>query len=194
MKKRINLLYSEKRASSYIKLPFLKKSLFTTAMAGFVILCIVVTIYQIIAIKVYSGDLKKTQKNFEIVKNDFTNNKSKLDKIKKEKEELRKDKIRLDEKIVALNELSEGSVALSKYLVGIVSLVPEDLWIKGIVLDYEGMKIRGATLSHQNISDFMIKLDKSKIFKDTSFNFTERSETQKKEKVIDFEIVTHLVM
>ena len=89
--------------------------------------------------------------------------------------------------------LEEGTPPLSKYLVGIVKLVPEDLWVKNIVFDAEAMKIRGSSFKHESISNFMIELDKTNVFRDTTFNFTERTE-EDKQKIIDFEVVTYPVM
>lgn len=195
MRKRINLLYSERKASSYIKLPFSKKSILLNAISLVAVIGIIVTLYQFTVVKVYTKKLSQMRRNFETIKNNFDASKTKLERIKKEKEELRQDKARLDEKIAALKDMEEGTLNLSKYLVGIIKLVPEDLWVKNIVLDSRSMKIKGGTLKLQSISDFMIRLDKSKIFKDTTFNFTERAQGEKsKEKTIDFEIVTRLVM
>ncbi len=191
MKKRINLLYSERKSSSYIKLPFLKKSLFLDAVSLFIIIGVVVTIYQASMLKVYSKKLVSVTNNFNKTKNDFESSKGTLEMIKKDKEKLIADKARLDDKLKALKDLEEGSFALSKYLVGIVKLVPEDLWVKNIILNPETMKIKGETTKFESISNFMIELDKSKIFNDTNFSYTERPESEKKEKFIEFEIITH---
>ena len=69
--------------------------------------------------------------------------------------------------------LSRGSAAA--VLSDLVSLLPEELWIKELTLTDGALKIAGSATDTKTITDFIDRLDGSERFRDTHFGSTERA-------------------
>lgn len=94
-------------------------------------------------------------------------------------------------RIELLDSKSSKGKAVSNALVSISELIPEDIWLKRIVLNDDTISIQGETLDNTIVSQFMKELDKHEIFEKTDFNYIQKVEEELR-TYVDFEITAHI--
>lgn len=113
--------------------------------------------------------------------------------LAKERQDLLKKKSSVDAKL----EYLKGSKVdkpkeLSEALVYFPSFMPDEIWINKLSVNHEQMVINGSTINNQAVSNLMDNLNKSKRFRDSNFNFTQKC-TIGDMTLYNFEIITHPV-
>jgi len=131
--------------------------------------------------KVKARDLEVELANKRI---EFEENSKALENIELEK------KIVL-QRIELLDSKSSRGKAVSSVLVSVSELIPEEIWLKKIILNDDEISIKGETLDNTIVSKFMRDLDTHKIFEKTDFKYIQKVETELR-TFIDFEITSRI--
>jgi len=191
--KRINLISPETRRlglSLWLKAEFSKSRSSLLAVSVF-ILILILSLWQGTA-------LLRCRLAIESQKTAIENNKKQLEaavaqqrEITRKRAALAKRKKHVEERLSLLREAGSRGVEWSEVLAHLSGLLPDALWIDRISLEEPAITIAGTAANNTIVSDFMTRIDDSKYFKDTAFNYTRKAEFDKK-PVVDFEITTLL--
>lgn len=196
MKKRINLLNPEvistaSAGSSYLKFPLLRGPLLIKTLTIFLVILAVLTVYQQVNFNIFKYKLLKEKKKYSNSQIELKQNKDIMAKLNTEKNTLIRKRKSLEEKMFILANVTKPPVESSAILVALAGLVPDDLWITKITFDKKKIKMVGKAINNATISDFMLKLDKSPYFENTTFTYTEKKKADG-QVAIEFEIVSNL--
>lgn len=196
--KRIDLIPPEARklsAKSRAEKYLLKSPVLRLAVLGVLTLFLIFIYQTSISIR-YKIKISSQKKNLEKLETELARRNDEQSLIKKKIDAIEEENKYLAKRLSFLEKSRLEAVKWSEVLLRLGKLAPSDLWIKKIYLNKERITINGAALNNSLVSDFMVKLDESRNFKDTSFNFTHKKrDTDKKLgefPVIDFEIITQL--
>lgn len=111
--------------------------------------------------------------------------------IKERKEQMNREKKRLEQRLYFLQEAGKERIEWSKALARLSSLVPEELWIGKASFNKDVITITGTTIDNTLVSNFMSRLDESKYFQGTGFNYTQKAKLSD-QSLVNFEVTTHL--
>ncbi len=143
-----------------------------------VLFLITVTAKQAVTISLLKWNVAKSKKGLQEAKlklNQLQTQHVQLGKIKDQLlREASQKKERLD--LLGFDALKERSY--SRFMATITELVPQDLWINELVFQEEAFEIGGSALDNQLITQFMNKLDESRIFRNSRFTSFEKKVTQ----------------
>ncbi len=113
--------------------------------------------------------------------------------LAKEHQSLLKKKAQMDARLEYLKiAVGNKPKEVSETLVHLPTLMPDEIWINKLSVNQDQMVVNGSTLNNQAISNLMDNLNKSKKFRESSFNFTQKSAIGDM-TLYNFEIVTHPV-
>lgn len=189
--KRMNLLPEEVRKTTIFE--WLKKILLGSRIAQICILgsllLVAITFIQTTTVERNNKQLSALKKEFNQTEKDLEESKKVYEfLVEKQKTEKEKEKIlvrRLGILETALEERANWTAALSE----LSKVTPSNLWFKKISLRSDHLTLQGTASDNAIITSFMKSLDNSKVFKDTSFNYTRRGE-KKASELINFEVTT----
>ena len=159
-------------------------------------ICVLGIFFLVVVSVIQTSAVNRNKKQLSVLKNEFRQTEKELDEnkkvyeflVEKQKNEKQKQKIlvrRLDILETALEERANWTAALAE----LSEVVPGNLWFKKISLRSDQLILQGTALNNAIITSFMKSLDNSKVFKDTSFNYTRRGE-KKASELINFEVTT----
>lgn len=193
--KRINLLQPEAKKASHIKfanIGILKSPVsrvIAAALVGFVSL----NIWQATSLLRHEFAITASKRIIASQEAKLAQAQKAREQVKAQKEEIAKEKKRVEGKIRALQQTHGERKDWAGILAEISKLVPDDLWITKIKLNKDSATIAGATSGNTIVSRFMSALDESDYFGRTDFNYTQKGKSTER-PVINFEITTRLVM
>jgi Tfp pilus assembly protein PilN len=192
--KHINLIPLEARkltAPGWIKRYILKSPIYRVTISILVLLFLIF-IYEVSASARYRLKISLQKKQINKLQVQLERNKDTQERIKRESEIVQEANKHIQKRISFLEGARTEAVKWSDVLLLLSKLTPPDLWLSKISLNKEAIAINGTTLDNARVSDFMLKIDESRYFKATSFNFTQKNKAQPGEAIMDFEIITHL--
>jgi len=193
--KRIDLIPQEAKKitpKKWLRTYFLKsRTLRITVIA--LTLLIFINIWQVTSILRYRIAITSGKKNILKLKAKVNESQSALAELKGERESVEREIKRIEGKLEALIQTHRERYVWAEVLKRLSKLVPRDLWINKLRLNKELVTIAGTTFSNALVSDFMTRLDESDYFRETSFNYTEKTKLTGR-SVIDFEVTTHVVL
>ena len=153
------------------------------------LLLVAITFIQTTTVERNNKQLSALKKEFNQTEKDLEESKKVYEfLVEKQKTEKEKEKIlvrRLGILETALEERANWTAALSE----LSKVTPSNLWFKKISLRSDHLTLQGTASDNAIITSFMKSLDNSKVFKDTSFNYTRRGE-KKASELINFEVTT----
>jgi len=193
--KRINLIPPEAKKITpkrWLK-AYLLKSRTSRLVAVVVIVFIFVNIWQATSLLRYRFAINQGKKNIVKLQAKLTQSQNAYAQIKSQKQEIDKKSRRIEEKFKILQQTQGERIAWAKVLAHLSELVPQDLWIDKVTLNKDLVTLVGTTFDNAIVSRFMARLDESKYFQDTSFNYTQKAKLTDK-PVINFEVTTHIVL
>jgi len=193
--KRINLIPPEAKKITpkrWLK-AYLLKSRTSRLVAVVVIVFIFVNIWQATSLLRYRFAINQGKKNIVKLQAKLTQSQNAYAQIKSQKQEIDKETRRIEEKFKILQQTQGERIAWAKVLAHLSELVPQDLWIDKVTLNKDLVTLVGTTFDNAIVSRFMARLDESKYFQDTSFNYTQKAKLTDK-PVINFEVTTHIVL
>lgn len=191
--KRIDLIPREATditSKRWLKTYFLKSRTLRAASIILVII-ILINLWQATSVLRYKIAIKSGKKTIVKLERKVNESQKTFLKIQNEKELTKKEIKRLDDKLSTLLRIHRDRYAWASILKDLSELVPENLWVNKLDLNKELITITGTTLDNGVVSDFMARLDESKIFTKTSFNYTKKGKFADN-PVIDFEVTTHI--
>lgn len=156
-----------------------------------VVVFILINLWQATSLLRYKFAIIQGKKNMVKLQERLNESQNIYVQIKNQREKLDKETKRLEEKFKVLQEAQQERYVWAEILTHLSKLVPEDLWINKIKLNKELITLIGTTFDNAIVSQFMAKLDESDYFKETSFNYTQKSKLTDK-SVINFEVTTHI--
>lgn len=155
--------------------PLLRSSSFKVILI-IVIFFAIGVLMQFLLTKQYKWQLDKTKNQLQAAKVNLSRLQTEQLNLAKEREALLKKKSLVDARLEYLKSSKmDKPKELSEALVYLPSFMPDEIWINKLSVDRERMVINGSTLNNQAVSNLMDSLNKSKKFKDSSFNFTQKS-------------------
>ncbi|MCK4649528.1 PilN domain-containing protein [bacterium] len=191
--KRIDLIPQEaKRITLGVWIRGQIRSGISKLLAVVIILLAILTLWQMSAHWRYKLAIATQKKKINKLQIQLNNDQSLYTQIEKEKEAIEKKKKYIEQRIVLLEEAQEAKIAWSTALVRLSRLVPQRVWVNKISLNKDVITIEGTTFDHALISRFMSRLDESKYFENTSFNYTQQARLVD-QPVVNFEVTTHLL-
>lgn len=193
--KRINLIPPEAKKITpkrWLK-AYLLKSRTSRLVAVVVIVFIFVNIWQATSLLRYRFAINQGKKNIVKLQAKLTQSQNAYAQIKSQKQEIDKKSRRIEEKFKILQQTQGERIAWAKVLAHLSELVPQDLWIDKVTLNKDLVTLVGTTFDNAIVSRFMARLDESKYFQDTSFNYTQKAKLTDK-PVINFEVTTDIVL
>lgn len=155
------------------------------------VLFLVSYLWQGISLSQNQFQINQTKKEILKINNEISNIQTQFTQLRDANEKISKESKKVNEMISILEKAKKRKVSWSKILVHLSKLVPKDLWINKMALSEKEIHIIGTTFDNGNVSNFMVKLDNSDYFKQTSFTYTLKTSVAEK-PVINFEITTHL--
>ncbi len=191
--KRINLIPREAKripAKKWIKIEVFK-SRASRIITGIVLVVVFVSLWQATGIFRYKWANTRAEKRISQMQAQLTILQAQQEQIRKEREALDKEKKQAASRMKTLQEAKEEAVDWSSILAHLSSLVPQKLWVTRASLNRNLVTINGTTFDNTLVSRFMLRLDESKTFEDTSFNYTQKGKLDDT-GVINFEVTTHL--
>lgn len=192
--KRINLIpLSARKASAQGWFPkYILRSKTITGMLLLVFLLAAVLISNFWAMSRYKSKIALLKSKIKQVELDLENSKEIQARIKKDTDEASERNKYVQKRLSFLEGARKEAVEWSEVLLVLTKLTPANLWLGKISLKKDMIALNGTTVSNDNVSDFMLKLDQSGYFKETNFNFTQKNTEKPGQAVVDFEITTHL--
>lgn len=193
MKKRINLISPEAISASgaHIKFPLLRGPLLLKVAAIALVVFASVTVYQQANLNIYQWKLAQAKKIYANSQTELKQNKNIMARLNIERDNFIRSRKKLEDRIAVLSIITKPEVETSAILASLAELVSDKLWINKISLDKNRLKLVGKALDNTVVSDFMVRLDKSPNFKNTSFVYTEKKKLGEQE-VVEFEIISQL--
>ena len=193
--KRINLIPPEAKKIRPNK--WLKVYIFKTRTSQFtaltVVLFVFLNLWQATSLLRYKFAVGQGKKNITKLQLKLVQSQDAYAKIKNQKQEIGRETKRIEEKFKILQQAQGERLAWAKVLAHLSELVPHDLWIDKVILNKDLITLVGTTFDNAIVSRFMARLDESKYFQETSFNYTEKAKLTDK-PVINFEVTTHIVL
>ncbi|OGX45241.1 MAG: hypothetical protein A3G38_00795 [Omnitrophica WOR_2 bacterium RIFCSPLOWO2_12_FULL_51_8] len=136
------------------------------------------------------------QINFAAAKNAAQQAKTRLAQLQTQFLELEKQKAGLFKEQAAkqqeldfLSSTMSGEKKYSKLMALISGFVPEDLWVNHFTFSGAEVQIIGSMLNNQLVSQFMENLDKSGVFKNSAFTYSEKQVIEN-HTIYNFQITT----
>ncbi|GEM_PF-1445931 len=192
--KRINLIPEESKQMTpkrWLK-HYLVKSRSARIAASVVAIFMAVNLWQATAILRYNISIGNAKRSINLMQSKLADTQAAYSRMKLEREGIEKEAKRIEEKLRILAG-AEGEKIVWAGTLGMVSrLVPDNLWINKGVFNKDAVVISGTTFDNTIVSGLMAALDASGYFKNTGFNYTQKSKLEDK-PVLDFEVVTHIV-
>lgn len=140
----------------------------------------------------YKWKLAKAKNQLEAAKVQLSRLQTRQLNLTKEYDVLSKKKSLMDEKLEYLKLAKRDKPGeLSRSLVYLPTLIPDEIWINKLLVSRDGLVINGSTMNNQAVSEFMDNLSVSDKFKDSNFNFTKKNEVGDT-TLYNFEIATHI--
>jgi len=192
--RRINLIPAEARILSFkgmFKRYFLKSSHHTIAVLV-VSLLVFIYLFQVFASVRYKIRITTQKSNIKKLEAELASTKEKEKALKKERELVDEENKNIQKRLSFLEGAKAEATKWSQVLLRLSKLTPGDLWINKVYLGKDMITLNGSTLNNAKVSSFMVDLDASGFFKDTSFNFTQKKEKKDGQPLISFEVTTHL--
>ncbi|MDD5423893.1 MAG: PilN domain-containing protein [Candidatus Omnitrophica bacterium] len=138
------------------------------------------------------GALANARARLEEAKKELNRRQTQRLQIAKDYDLLVKKKLAAEERLQYLKSAKiDKPGELSQALVYMPTLIPDEIWINKLTVGGQKVVINGSTLDNQAVSKFMDSLNKSKKFKGSSFNFTQKSDLGDA-TLYNFEIATNL--
>ncbi|MBL7085239.1 MAG: PilN domain-containing protein [Candidatus Omnitrophica bacterium] len=193
--KRINLIPPEAKKITpkrWLKV-YIFKSRTTRLLSLAAIVFIFINLWQATSLLRYRFAINQGKKNIVKLQTKLTQSQNAYAQIKSQKQEIDKKSRRIEEKFKILQQTQGERIAWAKVLAHLSELVPQDLWIDKVTLNKDLVTLVGTTFDNAIVSRFMARLDESKYFQDTSFNYTQKAKLTDK-PVINFEVTTHIVL
>jgi len=193
--KRINLIPPEAKKITpkrWLK-GYIFKSRTTRLISLAVVVFIFINLWQATSLLRYRFAINQGKKNMVKLQAKLTQSQNAYAQIKSQKQEVEGETKRIVEKFKILQQAQGERIAWAKVLAILSELVPQDLWIDKVALNKDLVTLTGTTFDNAIVSRFMARLDESKYFKDTSFNYTQKAKLTDK-PVINFEVTTHIVL
>lgn len=192
--KRINLIPPESRrlpAASRIR-KYILKSGILKVIISISLLSFSVFIYNVssmsrsrLKISLLKAEIKQLEAELEHTRDTQAQIKREIEAIEEENKYIQK-------RLSFLEDTKKEAVKWSDVLFVLNKFTPPDLWLSKISLKKDAITINGTTLNNAKVSNFMLKLDETGHFRQTSFNFTQKKKDKPEEAIIDFEVTTHL--
>lgn len=191
--KRINLMPSEAKRitpKKWLK-AYLLKSRAMRLVTIVVVVFILINLWQATSLLRYKFALVQGKKNLDRLQEKSNQSQDIYAQLKGQKQAIEKEIRRIEDKFRVLQEARQEMFAWAGILAQLSKLVPEDLWINKIRLNKELITLSGTTFDNAVVSNFMARIDESDYFRETSFNYTQKSKLTDK-SVINFEVTTHI--
>lgn len=191
--KRINLIPAEAKKitpKKWLKTYLLKSRAMRFVTLG-VIIFVLLNLWQATSFLRYKFAILQGKKNLAKLEEKLTQTQDIYAQLKNQKQAIEKETRLIEEKFKILQQARQEMLAWAEILARVSELLPEDLWINKIRLNKELVILSGTTFDNAVVSDFMAKIDASEYFRETSFNYTQKSRLQEK-PVINFEVTTHI--
>ncbi|MDK2836336.1 MAG: type pilus assembly protein PilN [Thermosediminibacterales bacterium] len=118
-----------------------------------------------------------------------------LGPLLKEKQELQKNSMDIQQKYELFLKLSKEKILWSEILLEIAEIIPKDVQIKNVFFDKDkNMVISGEAFSNISIAEFIVNLNKSSYFKDVNLNYilNEKNDIGVKNNIMRFELTFSL--
>lgn len=193
--KRLNLIPRQGKKSQPTlggKSSFLRSPGFRIIFIALIFLAIGISA-QFLFVQQYKWRLNNAKNQLQAAKVQLSRLQTEQLNLSKERQDLLKKKSLADARLEYLNSSkTDKPKELSEALVYLPSFMPDEIWINKLSVDREQMVINGSTLNNQAVSNLIENLNKSKKFRDSSFNFTQKS-TVGDMTLYNFEIITHPV-
>lgn len=165
---------------------------------GFIFFCVLIIALlagywniQVIKINQYNKDVALKKKRVRMLESSLDEKKASYEQIVKELDNVALNKKIVTERIGLLANKSSKGKAVSKVLTTISALIPEEIWLKKIVINGDIISIKGETYDNIVVGSFMKKLDDDNIFEKTDFKYIQKVETDLN-SFIDFEITSQI--
>lgn len=192
--KRVNLIPVERQKGVLTK-SWLRKRLrnprfrlISASVIGFVV---VSHLWNTTAVSRYRRQISAKSKLIEELETESATLKIQTEEIQEEKELVNNQISRLKKKLIFLDKERKEGYKWSPILVQISNLIPKEVWVNKISLDKDVIIISGTTVNSNLISKFMVALEERGYFRDTTFNYTQRTKLDDK-NVMKFEVLTRL--
>lgn len=192
--KRFNLIPKQGKKGRQISAPLtiLKKWAFSRVVTLILILSVVIALPNIIS-KRRRDNLAKAKQQIEAMKNEVRRLQTRRLQSAKDYDSLIKKKLSADERLQYLKEAKlDKPGELSRALAYLPTLIPDEVWINKLTVNRDAVIINGSTLNNQAVSKFMDNLNRSRGFKGSNFNFTQKNELGES-TLYSFEIATNLI-
>lgn len=192
--KRINLIPGEAKKitpEKWLK-SYLFKSNTSRAIAVLVIVIIASNAWQASSILRYRFAITHIKKQVSSIRAKITDSQNTYAGLKSERETIANQTKAIEARLSVLRTVSVDRIAWAKLLAKLSHLVPQKLWINKVSMNKDMVTLAGVTFDNSIVSNFMSRLDASGYFKDTNFNYTQKSKIDEK-PVISFEITTCIV-
>ena len=102
----------------------------------------------------------------------------KLNEVVGEIDRLKKDKAKLQQKLLVIDKLEKGRLSAAHILDEISEQMPPKIWLETLEKKGEGLRIVGVALDNETIANFMTVLEKSKYFRRVELEVTEQIDRQ----------------
>lgn len=191
--KRLNLIPKTKKSQAELTSgSFLRSPSFKVIIVIFIFLVIGIT-PQFLLTQQAKWQLNRAKNQLQADKVQLSRLQTEQLNLAKERQELLKKKAQVDARLEYLKSaVGNKPKEVSEALVYLPTLMPDEIWINKLSVNQDQMVINGSTLNNQAISNLMDNLNKSKKFRESSFNFTQKSAIGEM-TLYNFEIVTHPV-
>lgn len=193
--KRINLIPEEAKrvtAAKWVKSFFLKSRLSRLSVLAAAVF-VIFNIYQTGSLLRYKVVISLGKKQVNQMLEKLSAAQDDSAKIKIQAEQVARQEKYTQDKLDVLLAARTERIAWAGTLERISRLLPENLWVNKVIMNKQLITIAGTTFDNEVVGKFMSGLDESGYFRQTSFNYTKKSDMAG-QAVIDFEVTTHLVL
>lgn len=190
----INLIPPQARkalTSNWIK-KYILKSYASKVIMLILLLLISVFFYDFYASGKYKQKITLAKSQVKKLEMELEHSKDILAEIDKDKEALGEENKYIQKRLTYLEKAKTEGVKWSEVLSVLDKLTPAELWLSKVSFNKDAITINGTTADNAIVSGFMLKVEESGYFKDTSFNFTQKNKDKPDEPMTDFEVTTRL--
>ena len=184
--KRINLLPTERKAANTVH-----ENKYLRLTVALFVLFIAVLAWQMTVILRYNYQISTQKENIKTLLKESKKNQAVYGELSKQKTSMTQRKEQIFQRVSLLQEARRRSYDSTDVLLHFSDVVPDAVWLKELVLQETTLMISGTTLNNQDVTEFMMRLDQSKDFRQTAFNYMQKAKSDDRE-LVDFQLKSQI--